>query len=102
MIAAVVMAVIVVGISILYFRREKPIISSAKKRLVILPFKNLGPPEDEYFADSITDEIRARLTQIETLGVIARTSAYQYKNTDKSIKKIGEELEVGYILDGTI
>ncbi|MCK4759523.1 MAG: hypothetical protein KAT69_05710, partial [Candidatus Aminicenantes bacterium] len=102
MIAAVVVAVIVVGMAIIYFRSEKSILSPAKKRLVVLPFKNLGPPEDEYFADSITEEIRARLTQIEKLGMIARTSAYQYKNTDKSIRNISEELEVEYILDGTI
>jgi len=89
MVAALVVAVIVVGLGIIYFRSEKPILSPVQKRLVVLPFKNLGPPEDEYFADSITEEIRARLTQIETLGMIARTSAYQYKNTDKSIRKIG-------------
>jgi len=101
-IAALVVAAVVVGIGIIYFRSEKPILSPAQKRLVVLPFKNLGPPEDEYFADSITDEIRARLTQIEKLGMIARTSAYQYKNTDKPIQKIGEELEVDYIMEGTI
>jgi serine/threonine protein kinase/Tfp pilus assembly protein PilF len=101
-IAALVVAVIVVGAAVLFFRGEKPILSPTKKRLVVLPFKNLGQPEDEYFADSITEEIRARLTQIEKLGMIARTSAYQYKNTDKSIRNIGEELEVDYILDGTI
>jgi serine/threonine protein kinase/tetratricopeptide (TPR) repeat protein len=101
-IAALFVAVIVVGAAILFFRGEKPILSPAKKRLAVLPFKNLGPPEDEYFADSITEEIRARLIQIERLSMIARTSAYQYKNTDKTIKKIGEELGVDYILEGTI
>jgi len=102
LIAALFVAVIVVGIAILYFRSEKAILPQAKKRLAVLPFKNLGPPEDEYFADSITEEIRARLTRIEKLGMIARTSAYQYKNTEKSIRIIGEELRVDYILDGTI
>ena len=91
-----------VVIAVIYFRSEKSILSPSQKRLVVLPFKNLGPPEDEYFADSITEEIRARLTQIEKLGMIARTSAYQYKNTYKSIRSIGEELEVDYILEGTI
>jgi len=102
MIAVLAVAVIVVGVGIILIRSERPILSPAQKRLVVLPFKNLGPSEDEYFADSITDEIRARLTQIEKLGMIARTSAYQYKNTDKSIQKIGEELEADYILEGTI
>jgi serine/threonine protein kinase/Flp pilus assembly protein TadD len=102
MIAALVVAVIVIGTAVIYFRSEKPILSPAQQRLVVLPFTNLGPPEDEYFADSITEEIRARLTQIGRLGMIARTSAYQYKNKDKSVQKISEELEVDYILDGTI
>jgi len=101
-IAALFVGIIVVGAAILFFRGEKPLLSPAKKRLAVLPFKNLGPPEDEYFADSVTEEIRARLTQIERLSMIARTSAYQYKNTDKSIEKIGEELGVDYILEGTI
>ena len=102
LIAALIVAVIAVGAAILYFRGEEHILSPTKKKLVVLPFKNLGPPEDEYFADSITEEIRARLTRIEKLGMIARTSAYQYKNTDKTIRKIGEELGVDYILEGTI
>jgi len=102
MIAALFVAVIVVGIAILYFRTEKPLLSSEKKKLAVLPFENLGPAEDEYFADGITDEIMVRLASIERLGVIARTSAYQYKNTDKNIKQIGDELGVDYILEGTV
>ncbi len=70
--------------------------------LAVLPFENLGPVEDEYFADGITEEITARLAGIRGLGVIARTSAIRYKNTDKTIEQIGEELGVEYILEGTI
>lgn len=70
--------------------------------IVVLPFENLGDAEDEYFADGITDEITIRLAGIESLKVIARTSANQFKNTDKTIARIGEELDVEYILEGTI
>jgi serine/threonine-protein kinase len=70
--------------------------------LAVLPFENLGDPEDEYFADGMTEEITARLAVVHDLGVIARTSAIQYKKTDKSILQIGEELGVDYILEGTI
>jgi serine/threonine protein kinase len=48
---------------------------SSRKKLVVLPFENLGEPEDEYFADGITDEITSRLAVIKDLGVISRTSA---------------------------
>jgi non-specific serine/threonine protein kinase len=73
-----------------------------KKMLAVLPFENLGAPEDEYFADGITDEITSRLAQLSGLGVISRTSAMQYKDTDKGLRQIGEELGVDYILEGTI
>ncbi len=70
--------------------------------LVVLPFDNLGSPEDEYFADGLTEEITSRLSALHGLGVISRTSAFQYKNTDKTLKQIGEELDVDYVLEGTV
>ncbi len=70
--------------------------------LVVLPFENLGQTSEAYFADGITEEITARLASIQRLGIIARTSAIQYKNTDKSVQQIGEELGVDYILEGTV
>jgi serine/threonine-protein kinase len=73
-----------------------------RKMIVVLPFENLGPPEDEYFADGITEELMAKLASIGDLGVIARTSAMQYKETNKTIRQIGEELGVEYVLEGTI
>ncbi|MCK4775035.1 MAG: tetratricopeptide repeat protein, partial [Candidatus Krumholzibacteria bacterium] len=68
----------------------------------VLPFDNMGPAEDEYFADGITEEITARLASIHGLGVIARTSILQYEDTQKSIQQIGDELHVDYILEGTV
>jgi len=76
--------------------------SVERKMLVVLPFKNLGLPEDEYFADGITEEITSRLSEIKQIGVIGRTSADQYKNTEKSFDQIGEELGVGYLLEGSV
>lgn len=71
-------------------------------RLVVLPFENLGGPEDEYFADGITDAITSRLAKISGLGVISRTSAKKYRETEKTLKQIGAELDVSYVLEGTI
>jgi serine/threonine protein kinase/Tfp pilus assembly protein PilF len=70
--------------------------------LAVLPFENLGSPDDEYFADGITDEITSKVGILDGLGVIARTSILQYKGTTKRISEIGEELGVDYILEGTI
>ncbi|MFZ5981591.1 MAG: protein kinase domain-containing protein, partial [Candidatus Zixiibacteriota bacterium] len=76
--------------------REKP------KMLAVLPFENLGDPADEYFADGITDEVIASLSKLSGLGVISRTSSNRYKKTSKSLREIGKELGVDYILEGTI
>jgi eukaryotic-like serine/threonine-protein kinase len=76
--------------------------TGADKTIVVLPFENLGGPSDEYFADGITEEITNRLTGITGLKVIARSSAKQYKATQKPLRQIGEELGVGYVLEGTV
>jgi serine/threonine-protein kinase len=70
--------------------------------LVVLPFGNLGNPEDEYFADGMTEEITSRLAALHGLGVISRSSAIRYKKTDKTTKEIGKELGVDYVLAGTV
>jgi TolB-like protein/Tfp pilus assembly protein PilF len=78
---------------------------AAKKMLAVLPFENLGgDPEQEYFADGLTEEMISHLGQLDPrrLGVIARTSAIQYKNTRKSITEIASELKVSYVLEGSV
>jgi len=76
--------------------------TTKKKMIVVLPFENLGLSEDEYFADGLTEEITSKLSGLSGLGVIARQSAMQYKKTTKSVRQIGEELGVSYILQGTV
>jgi len=97
------LGIVIIGIAVwqLLIHKEAPI-ALEKTRLAVLPFENLGSPEDEYFADGIMDEIIVRMTNVTNLSVIARNSAVQYKNTQKSIKEIGEELGVDYILSGTV
>jgi serine/threonine-protein kinase len=70
--------------------------------LAVLPFENLGSPEDAYFAAGMTEEITSRLAQVSGLGVISRSSAIRYEGTEKSIRQIGEELGVGFVLEGTV
>jgi serine/threonine protein kinase/tetratricopeptide (TPR) repeat protein len=75
---------------------------AAPPRIVVLPFENLGSPDDEYFADGITEEITSRLAAVSGLQVISRTSAMYYKDRRLPVKQIGEELDVDYVLEGTI
>ena len=72
------------------------------KRVAVLPFENLGAPEDDYFADGIADEIRGKLTSLPGLQVIARGSSTPYKKTTKTPKQIAEELNVSYLLTATV
>ena len=58
----------------------------------MLPFENLGAPEDDYFADGIADDMRGKLTSLPGLQVIARGSSTPYKKTTKTPKQIAEEL----------
>jgi TolB-like protein len=71
-------------------------------KLLVLPFENLGAPIDEYFADGITEEITARLAVLPGLGVIARTTAVRYRQTELTLAEIGAELDIDYILEGTV
>jgi TolB-like protein/Tfp pilus assembly protein PilF len=73
--------------------------------LVVLPFQNLsGDPEQDYLSDGLTEEVIAQLGRLnpKRLGVIARTSAMRYKQTDKSIETIGGELAVSHALEGSV
>jgi TolB-like protein len=78
---------------------------AGKRMLLVLPFENLGCETDqEYFADGLTEEMISHLGRLnpKRLGVIARTSAIQYKGTKKSIGEIAGELKVDCVLEGSI
>ena len=81
---------------------SKATVSPQRQKIVVLPFENLGDPENEYFAAGISEEITGRLAAVKGLAVISRKSALQYAGTGKSIQQIGEELGVGYVLEGTV
>jgi TolB-like protein/Tfp pilus assembly protein PilF len=71
-------------------------------RLAVLPFENLGPPDQEYFADGVTDAVRGKLTALHGLQVTASSSSGQYKRTSKTPQQIGEDLGVQYLLLGKV
>jgi len=74
----------------------------APPRIAVLPFVNLGAPEDAYFVEGMTDEVRAALVSLPNSHVIARSSAEQYRNTTKPPEQIGRELGVRYLLTGKV
>src|SRR5215831_12739948 len=74
-----------------------------KPSTAVLPFANMsGDPEQEYFADGITEDIITALSHIPTLFVIARNSSFAYKGKAIDIRQIGRELGVRYVLEGSV
>jgi TolB-like protein/lipopolysaccharide biosynthesis regulator YciM len=94
--------VVAVGWIVLARGQRQALESGDQQKLVVLPFENLGAPEDEYFADGLTDEITARLADLQGLEVKSRQSAYAYKHSQLTAQQIGAELDVAYILEGTV
>jgi TolB-like protein/tetratricopeptide (TPR) repeat protein len=101
-VAAAIVVLAAVGVVLLRRPHRGGGEAGGVKRVAVLPFENLGAPEDDYFADGITDEIRGKLTSLPGLQVIARGSSSPYKKTTKTPKQIAEELEVGYLLTATV
>ena len=74
-----------------------------KHRIAVLPMSNVSAdPNDEYFADGMTDEMILTVSKIEGLEVISRTSIMQYKKNSKPAKEVGQALGVGALLEGSV
>jgi TolB-like protein len=74
-----------------------------KPSIAVLPFANMsGDPEQEYFADGMVEEIITALSRIRWLFVIARNSSFTYKGQAVDVKRVGRELGVRYVLEGSV
>ena len=81
-----------------------PLPSSAPHlSIVVLPFGNLGgDPEQEYFVDGVTESLTTDLSRISGSFVIARNTAFTFKGKAVDVKKLGRELNVRYVLEGSV
>ena len=71
--------------------------------VAVLPFLNMSAdPENEFFADGITEDVIANLSKIRSLKVISRSSVMPFKKRDQSLKEIGAKLDVGTLLEGSV
>ena len=71
--------------------------------IVVLPFTNIGAKgEDEYFCDGLTEELISDLSKVRSLRVISRNSALRLKGTQKDLRTIAAELNVRYVIDGSV
>jgi TolB-like protein/class 3 adenylate cyclase len=81
----------------------QPLALPDKPSIAVLPFQNMsGDPEQEYFADGMVEDIITALSRFKSLFVIARNSTFIYKGKPVEIKRVGEELGVRYVLEGSV
>jgi TolB-like protein/class 3 adenylate cyclase/Tfp pilus assembly protein PilF len=82
---------------------DAPLPLPDKPSIAVLPFQNMsGDPEQEYFADGIVEDIITALSRFRELFVIARNSSFTYKGRAVDIKRVGRELGVRYVLEGSV
>ena len=75
----------------------------ARNRIAVLPFVNMSPdPNDEYFADGMTEEVISTLARLHEVEVISRTSVMQYKKSPKQVKDVSTELNAGMVIEGSV
>jgi adenylate cyclase len=74
-----------------------------KPSIAVLPFTNIsGDPEQEYFADGLTEDLIAALSRFRSVSVIARNSSFHYKGQSPKIQEVGHELGVHYVVEGSV
>jgi TolB-like protein/DNA-binding winged helix-turn-helix (wHTH) protein/Flp pilus assembly protein TadD len=95
----VLLAAIVIGVR----SRSSGNAAAEIRSLAVLPLTNLsGDPEQDYFADGVTDAIITELGKITSLRVISRQSVMQYRSTNKSISEIARDLNIDAVVEGTV
>lgn len=76
---------------------------ASPQAIAVLPFVNVShDPEEEYFSDGLTEELISALSEIASLRVVARTSSFAFKGENRDIREIGQKLNAGTVLEGSI
>ena len=84
-------------------RAALPLPSAPRLSMVVLPFANIGgDPEQEYFVDGVTESLTTDLSRISGAFVIARNTAFTFKGTPVDVRRLGRELNVRYVLEGSV
>ncbi len=101
--AGFIVAILGVGAMVWWLsHRNRSTDAATPVRLAVLPYLNLGDSSRLYLADGITDAVRGELAAVPAIQVIASTSSEEYRGSRKSMKEIGRELDVLYVLLGKV
>jgi TolB-like protein/tRNA A-37 threonylcarbamoyl transferase component Bud32/thioredoxin-like negative regulator of GroEL len=105
--ASLVVAVLAAGMAGLWWYRTRPVPSTAavaaKPSIAVLPLQNLsGDPANDYFSDGMTEEISTKLSHIQELKLASHSSLARFKGSQKDPQDIGRELQVRYLLVGSV
>jgi TolB-like protein/AraC-like DNA-binding protein len=90
---------------VIIYLETSPFISKStplNNSIAVLPFKDFSPKNNQWLSDGVSDNILHSLAQMEKMKVISFTSSSTYRNTDKKIPEIAEELGVSYVLEGSV
>ncbi|MEX0323093.1 MAG: protein kinase [Puniceicoccaceae bacterium] len=103
---AITAVALAIGVTLLNFWTGQPVgnaIENADKSIAILPFEHLSSDEDYlFFTEGIHHDLLAQISKMDELSVISRNSVMEYRNTDKNLKTIAEELGVVYVIEGSV
>src|SRR5215468_1137130 len=92
-----------VGLNANIDRVVAPPCSAPRLSIVVLPFANIsGGPEQDYFVDGVTESLTTDLSRINGAFVIARNTAFTFKGKPVDVKKLGRELNIRYVLEGSV
>jgi adenylate cyclase len=103
----VIIGVLLAVIAVMAFRHYRPVAGGpddgAQKSIAILPFIDLSQTkEQDYFSDGITEQIINSLAHVHGLLVVARTTAFSFKNKDMDVREVGRQLHVSHMLEGSV
>jgi TolB-like protein/DNA-binding winged helix-turn-helix (wHTH) protein/Tfp pilus assembly protein PilF len=101
--AAIASLAILAATAVLFERgRAPPPAPERLESIAVLPFANMSQPDDQYLADGLTEELSYTLAQIAGLDVVARTSAFQFRDHDLDVREIGRRINVDSVIEGSV
>ena len=103
LVGLVILSLLFWGILSIKQNKKNTNIENLEKSIVVLPFANKSEEANtDYFSDGITEDILIQLSKLKNLKVISQTSAMRYKGSEKTLKEIADELNVNFVLQGSV